>query len=122
MVTELTYPGVVPMNNGRGGLLRMHWTKRRKLQDSYTWLTRSLTANRHEGPVRMELIRYSSSHTVADFGNLVSSDKLILDAIVNAGVLPDDNQTVIPQRDYKQIKCKPSEQRTVIRITDIDNE
>lgn len=36
---------------------------------------------------------------------------------MKAGILPDDNPQVIPERSYTQVRCKPDEQRTVIRLT-----
>jgi hypothetical protein len=119
LITELTFPGVIPGNNGPKGLLRMHFQKRKQLKERYIFYVRSLTSNRHTGPIRLELIRYSI-RPVMDFDNLVSTGKILIDAIVLAGVLPDDNQSIIPQREYRVEKAATkNDQRTVIRIIDL---
>lgn len=117
MTTEITFPGKVPGMNGKGGLIRMHWTKKKKLKEAYTWLVRQATKNVHPGKVSIEMIRYSAGVTM-DFDNLVSTGKVPLDAIVCAGVIQDDKDGVIVKRSYRQEKCKVLEQRTVITITD----
>lgn len=103
--------------NGKGGLIRMHWTKKKKLKEVYTWQVRQSTKNVHAGKVCIELVRYSAGSPM-DFDNLVSTGKIPLDAIVSAGVILDDKDTVIVKRSYRQEKCKVLEQRTVITITD----
>lgn len=118
MTTEITLLGKVPGMNGKGGLIRMHWTKKKKLKELYTWLVRQATKNVHPGKVSIELVRYSSGAPM-DYDNLVSTGKLIFDSIVSAGVIPDDKDSVIVERKYRQEKCKILEQRTVITITDV---
>ena len=117
--TELTFPGVLPGNNGSKGLLRMHWAARNKLRDQFTWLVRSLTKNKHAGKVKLQLIRYHAGISM-DYDNLVSTGKLIVDSIVLANVIIDDKESIIAQRDYRQVKVKTKgEQKTVIIIEDL---
>ena len=118
MTTQITFQGKIPGMNGKVGLIRMHWTKKKKLKDMYTWLVRQATKNVHLGKVSIELIRYSSG-TPMDYDNLVSTGKLIFDSIVSAGVILDDKDSIIVERKYRQEKCKILEQRTVITITDV---
>lgn len=113
---EMTFAGVVPGLNGSGGLLRMHWSKRKALGGLHGWQVRSAQLRPMAGPVRLELIRYSAGGQM-DYDNLVSTGKSILDAIVRSGILPDDNPQVITERTYTQVRCRPAEQRTVIRLT-----
>lgn len=116
--TELTFPGVLPGNNGSKGLLRMHWTARNKLRDQFTWLVRTLTKNRHAGKIKLQLIRYHAGMSM-DYDNLVSTGKLPIDSIVLSKVIIDDKESIIAQRDYRQVKVKTkSEQKTVIIIED----
>lgn len=51
MRTELIIPEHVASLNGRNGMLRAHWSKKRKTIDTYVWVFRSQTNNRHTGPV-----------------------------------------------------------------------
>lgn len=120
MVTEIVFPGNVPGNNGRDGIIRMKRKVKTNLKNNYFYQVRSSTRNQHKGPVRMELIRHSTGKPM-DYDNLVSTGKLIIDAIVKAGVLPDDNDMVIADRVYTQTKAlNQRSQMTVIRIIDLD--
>lgn len=79
-----------------------------------------MTNNRHVGPVKVEYFRNSAANREMDFDNLVSSTKLIFDAIVKAGVLVDDSPKIIQELSHKHIllsrKINPF---TVIIITDL---
>jgi hypothetical protein len=112
----------VPGNNGAGGLLRMHWAAKAKLMVAYRYLARvAIRAQhaRHAGPVRLELIRYSTGSAM-DYDNLVSTGKLLIDALVLEKLIPDDKPAIIAQRAYTQERAASKEaQRTVIRITDL---
>lgn len=119
MTTEITFRGIVAGNNGANGLIRMHWTKKRKLSNIYFYTVREATKNRHEGKVSVELVRYSCRPPM-DYDNLVSTGKLLIDAIVKANVISEDNPEVIVERRYSQLKCKRIEQRTVITIKDYE--
>lgn len=118
MTTELTFPGNLPGNNGPKGILRMHWAKKRKFIQRLFYLVKSMTKNKHAGPVGFKLIRYSTGRLM-DMDNLVSTGKFPTDTIVMAGVIIDDKPEIIQKREYEQIKCKKGEQRTVIIITDL---
>lgn len=119
MTTEITFPGFLPGNNGAKGLLRMGWRKRNKLRDTYVWWVRSKTKNRHPGPVRIRLVRYSVGIQM-DWDNLVSTGKIPIDSLVLAGVIVDDKPVIIQIREYEQVKAaSKKEQKTVILIEDI---
>jgi Holliday junction resolvase RusA-like endonuclease len=118
MTTEITFPGYVPGNNGPKGLLRMNWRKRNKLRDTYVWWVKSKTKNRHAGAVKVTLTRHCV-RKMDDYDNLVSTGKILMDAIVIAGVLIDDNMDIVKEREYLQVKASKNEQKTVITITDI---
>ena len=119
MTTEITFPGIIAGMNGKFGLLRTHWTKRVKIRDTYVWWIKCKTKNRHAGAVKMTLTRHSTRR-MADYDNLVSTGKNLVDALVIAGVITDDNMNIIKEREYIQVKAKSKlEQKTVITITDI---
>ncbi|ARK09061.2 hypothetical protein A6C57_01310 [Fibrella sp. ES10-3-2-2] len=117
MITEITFPGYVPGNNGPKGLLRMHHRKKADLKEKYWGHIRSLTRNRHPGQVRLELIRYGCGQE-PDYDNLVSTGKLLLDAFKLAKVIVDDKPAIIAERDYRWERVKLSHfQKTVVRFT-----
>lgn len=113
---EIAFNEVVPGNNGAGGLLRSHWTRKRRLLASYEWVVGAARLAPMLGPVRLELVRYSIGPSM-DYDNLVSTGKLLVDAIVRCGILPDDKPAVIAERDYRQVRTNDkASQRTVIRL------
>lgn len=118
LTTVLTFPGLIKGMNGAGGLLRMNWRARKRQRDTWIWFVKGETKNRHPGKVRMDFVRYSSGVEM-DYDGLVSTGKLLLDACVMAGVITDDKPSIIAEKDYRQEKCKRSEQRTVITFTDL---
>lgn len=118
MTTELIFPGRIAGMNGKGGLIRTHWTQKKKMKEQYLWMVRQQTKNQHPGTVRLELIRHSAGVEM-DYDNLVATGKNLVDSIVEAGVIKDDKQSIIIERDYRQVKCKILDQKTVIRITDV---
>lgn len=96
-----------------------HW-QRTKQRNTYQLLVQSMTRNRHKGAVKMEYFRHSSANKKMDFDNLVSSTKNIMDAIVKAGVLIDDNQDILREVHYEHILLSPKVKAfTVIRLTDL---
>lgn len=113
---EITFTGKIPGNNGAGGLLRSHWSRRQKLLHDYEWIVAAHRLAPIAGPVRLELERHSVG-TPMDYDNLVSTGKQILDAIVRCGILPDDSPAVIIERHYSQVKAVgKGYQKTVIRL------
>jgi len=61
--------------------------------------------------------RYSTREPDQD--NLVISFKAIIDGLVQCGVLVEDNNSVILQREYKWEKCKRIDQRVTIVVTEL---
>ena len=118
----LTFPGRVVGNNGKGGLLRMHWAAKKKLTTRFIWQVLAQAGGRRfTGPVRLELVRYSIGSPM-DYDNLVSTGKLLTDAIVRAGVLPDDTPAVIAEREYRQERAAGKDgQKTVVVLSGINS-
>lgn len=121
-LSTFVFFGVIPGNNGPGGLLRMHWRKKSQLLNHYLLQVISMRRRRHSGPVRLELTRYSTGRPM-DYDNLVSTGKLLIDALVRAGVLPDDNPKVIAERVYTQERAEgKAYQRTTICLTSLSQQ
>lgn len=113
---SLIFHGNVPGNNGPGGLLRMHWSRRQKLRTEYEWVVSAAKLPRLAGPVRLVLTRYSTGPQM-DYDNLVSTGKLLIDALVNCGILPDDSPAVIVERLYRQLPAPGrAHQKTIISL------
>lgn len=119
MTTEIVFRGVVPGNNGKNGLIRMNRWDRTALKNNMILTALAARNGKHPGPVRMELVRHSIGSDM-DYDNLVSTGKLILDAIVKANIIIDDRKTIIVERDYSQTRAiNRQSQMTVVSITDI---
>ncbi|CAG5001701.1 hypothetical protein DYBT9275_02724 [Dyadobacter sp. CECT 9275] len=118
MTTEITFPGNIPGMNGKNGLLRTNWRKRNRIRDKWIWHVKAATKNKHPGQVKLLLTRYGFS-TPLDYDNLVATGKILIDAMVHAGVIVDDKPAIISEREYVQVKTSKDGQKTVITITDL---
>lgn len=122
MITVLVIPEKVPSNNGKNGLLRMHWTQRKKLCERYQLLFMSQSRNRHLGRVSIHVTHYYIGSPIADYDNVVSTLKIPLDAIKKAGFIVDDHQLITGVPTFEQIRVKKKiDVRTVIIIKDINH-
>lgn len=98
---------------------RMHYHTYKRRRDSYQWLLRAQTNNRHPGRVRLTVTRYYVGKAL-DYDNLVGSGKCPLDAVKLAGIIVDDRPEIIVEPIYRQEKVKRNaEQRMTILIEDL---
>jgi hypothetical protein len=93
MLLRIEIPEVAPMLNGSKGLKNMHYRNYMKLRDRWIALIRNATTHRIAGPVHLTYIR--SSVQAPDWDNLCASFKPIGDALVENGVIRDDNPKVV---------------------------
>lgn len=110
---------VTPGLNGSDGLIREHWSKRKKRLDNYIMLTWSQKKKSHKGKVRVVYERHSV--TPMDWDNLCASFKLWGDSLVKAKVIKDDNPLVVTEFVPRFVKAKNNkESKTIIRISDLE--
>ena len=116
MRTELVFDRAFPGLNGKDGLIREHWAKRKKRFDTLMWEVLSQTSNRHEGRVRITYKRVSP-RLMDWFENLPATGKLLIDAVVKCGVIKDDSPKIIPfSPKFEQEKGKA---KTILIIEDL---
>ena len=116
---RIEIPEVAPMLNGKDGLMRMHWTKRRKLQEKWAVLISSVTNAKLKGRVSITYTR--SSVTAPDWDNLCASFKTIGDALVKNGVIEDDNPQVVVEFIPRWRKAKNNNDlKTKVLITSME--
>ena len=96
-------------------MLREHWSKRKERKQRYHFEILSQKPRKFKGKVNVRITRYSSA--VPDPDGVAGGSKDILDALVDAGVISDDNMKVIQDFSVNWKKCKRKEQRTEIEIT-----
>jgi len=99
-------------------LLRLHWSKRRKL--SITWSLLLIEAGVNDIPDalrkrQVSICRYAPR--TLDSDNLVASYKLVIDALVRSGALFDDSPEWL---DLKVTQLKAKRKKTCITITDFE--
>ena len=88
---------------GINRLLRMHWAVRKKEQAKLIELIREqVEGTAFDTPVHVTYTRKSIRYM--DWDNAAGSFKLLGDALVDLGVIPDDNPKVITQFDVRQEK------------------
>ena len=112
---KLTIKSKVPLLNE---MLRQHWSKRKKLKEQYHLEILSQKPQKFKGKVNVHLTRYSSR--VPDPDGVAGSAKIILDAVVDAGIIEDDNMRIVKNFSVDWKKCKQKEQRTEIEITEAE--
>lgn len=119
MSITLNIPELAPSLNGKGGLLRMHWTRRKKLLTKWQYLVMAAAnGKRHVGPCHITIIRnYASSPLDQD--NCYAAAKLPLDALRKCGIIKDDDNDTVLSLSCKQAKVATrKEQGTTIIITE----
>lgn len=114
---DLTIPALAPSLNGAGGLMRMHWSKLKKIKDR--WLILVLEASkgrRMRGPCTIHVQRYYARLPL-EWDNAYASLKILLDALRYARIIEDDSIDVLLNVTIGQTKvAKVAEQRTEVRI------
>lgn len=108
-VTGLALVGL----NGSGGLMRMHWTRRRRYNEAVASIVstprgRPAPFHRSGGKVSVLLVRAYKARQM-DTDNLHAAAKPVLDALVRARIIPDDSPDVIDlkvqQKPRKEAGC-----------------
>lgn len=88
---------------GINRLLRMHWAVRKKLQAQLVeHIQNNYKCSRIEGPVIVDYTRRTIR--LMDWDNACGSFKLLGDALVQCGILEDDNPKVIKEFNPGQEK------------------
>jgi len=112
---ELTFDVLAPGLNGKDGLLRIHWSKRKKWVDAFQALIMAQTQKKIQGEV---IVTYERHNTrFMDWDNMGASFKTIGDALVKCGVIEDDSPEIIVKFDPQQVKVgKTIERKTIVKI------
>ena len=95
-------------------MLREHFRRRKERKERYHLEILSQNPQKFKGKVNVRITRYSSA--VPDPDGVAGGSKDILDALVDAGVISDDNMRIVKNFSVDWCKCKRSEQRTEIVI------
>lgn len=120
MTTKIVFNWSLPSLNGSNGILRNHWARRKVAKNKLYYEIRSQTYNRHPGPVTIDVIRYYCGQALDPVDGLPSTMKDCLDMIVKAGVILDDNETIIVSHTIRQERVeKRKHVRTEITIADV---
>ena len=101
-------------------MIRMHWAKKSKMKKAVKMMVAAKMNGRFDGKVQVTYERFSTG-SLDPVDNLPATAKWWMDAIVNLGIIKDDDATVILDPIIKQHKVKTrKEQKTVITIQAID--
>lgn len=105
-----------PALNGSSGLLRTHWSSRRRDGETATMRVRLALGpppwGRFEGPVRAKFWRMRQAGGPMDRDNATSSWKLIGDALQSLGILADDSLI----RELRVGQARQNVRRTIIYV------
>lgn len=113
IILDFLSPGL----NGSEGLIQEHHFKMAKRKERYKSIIQTLMLPKHSGKVKITYIR----HTVKfmDWDNACASFKHLGDALVDAGVIQDDNPEILVEFVPRQIKSRLKDQHTEIIIEDL---
>lgn len=112
--------GLPPTTNGSHGHWRVAAKKRKKWRDAVKLIA---SLRRPPAPllrVKITLTRFSSSQP--DYDNLVISFKSVVDGLKDAGVISDDKDKVVVQRDYRWEKSSPRQGQIRIQVEELAEE
>lgn len=98
------HPDMPPTLNGSGGLLRMHWSKRYKVKDKFSWLIKAQNPKKISGTMQLVMINYAIH--LMDWDNLGGRLKIVGDCLTSMGMIEDDKPEVIVGFQMKQVKVK----------------
>lgn len=119
---ELRMPVTLPsMNN----FVKLHWSQyARQRKEWGQWVMVAKAQARVLGRPELKRVRIQierrSPRPVYDDDNLAASRKWLMDALVQNGILLDDNREVIVECTITQIKVPKKEAETVVRICPIE--
>jgi hypothetical protein len=105
---------------GPNVLLRKHWAKRGRLRDAWAWDIRAAAGTATvDTPCAVEIARRYCGRPM-DEDNLHGAAKLPLDALVRAGVIPDDSPEHVRLTCTQERVAKRAEQGTTISLRSLN--
>ena len=118
MTWSLVIPAVPPSGNP---FARMHWRDRDELVDKWGLVVSNAIQRAGDKPsftrAHFEATLYFEASRKRDIPNFLTTlDKLVIDHVVKAGILPDDNSDVIPEFTVR-FEIDESNPRTEITLT-----
>lgn len=118
-ILEFEIDGIPPTQNGSRGNLHAHASEMRKWRKSVSMVAFYRRPSEPLKKAKLTVTRCSSVRS--DFGNRVGAAKPILDGLIDAKVILDDNDDVLPPdlQSYPYEKAKPGKSKTRIRIEEI---
>lgn len=116
---EIIIPFLTPGLNGDSGLMRQHYSKNKQLKREIYYLIKSQMPAM--APLDSVSVVYDrQTARFMDWDNACASFKFIGDALVEAGVIIDDNPKVVVNFTPKQTRVQRKDERIVITITPHD--
>lgn len=122
MSTMITLEMLMPGLNGKKGLIREHFSEKKKRANKLLWLIRGQLGKemiKYTEPVNVTYIRYTTRRM--DWDNHCASFKTLGDVLVALKILKDDDPDFIIEFIPRQIKVKTKkEEKTVVIIEPLE--
>lgn len=103
MILIFRRPDYPPSLNGNDGLLRLHWSKRKKVLEKFMWMIRGMRQDRLRNPCTLVITNYYA-RVPMDWDNLAGRLKIVGDALVKLKLIKDDSPKFIESCQLSQIK------------------
>lgn len=104
MILTFRHPDMPPANNGKDGLIRMHFRKKKDWITKLGWLMAEQKVDRIRNPCTCTITNYCIIKM--DWDNLASRCKLLFDSMKKNGYIKDDSPNYIVDLKMKQIRVK----------------
>lgn len=98
-------------------IIRMHWSEWMEVKRTWQWLVEEQGTPSVQEPVVVHMQRVTTEWPL-DVDNLVGAFKVLLDALVNTGVISDDNLTVVRDVCYDVKKTRSEEDQQTILVVE----
>ena len=108
----------LPLPPSQNQLLRMHWSKRKRIQRDLAWEIVSQAGQKKNPPQRARVaITRKTCGKAPDTDNLYAANKLVLDAMQQANVIRDDSPDAIILTTKWERAAKRVEQGVIVEVT-----
>lgn len=113
---RIRVPAVPPSLNE---IIRMHWSDLRKKKKAWATLVRSQQREGVHTPVQFTY--HMARPGLLDMDNLYGSSKILIDALVRAGVLPDDDPQCVASIEASQERAGDDEEYVLMQLQTLDS-
>lgn len=116
-ILEIDVPGLPPTTNGSHGHFRAAAATRKKWREAVRMIAYMRRPPAPLTKAKLTVTRFSSVQT--DYGNRVSAAKPLIDGLIDAKVIVNDTDAVLPIQEFPYEKAPKGKGFTRLRIEEL---